>query len=96
MEALAERTILQVGADGQLALRGTLLSPAGLHDGDRVLVLSPRPGLIYLHKVNGQEPLPREELSALMRDAFTSSGYTSREQVLALVREAKCELAQEW
>ncbi len=95
MEPMAEQAILQVGAGGQLALRGTLLALAGLHDGDRVVVSSPRPGVVYLRKVNGQEPPSRAQLSAMMREAFQNSGYTSREQVLTLVREAKQELAQE-
>jgi len=88
--------IIEVDASGQLALPQGLLSPADLHEGDQVLVLLPRPGLVYLRKVDAPEPLSREELSALMRTAFESSGYTTREQVLTLVREAKCEQAQEW
>jgi hypothetical protein len=95
-EAFAEPTIVQVDAKGQLSLTETLLSLAGLHDGDRVLVFPLGPGLIYLRKVNEQEPLSREELSALMRTAFEGSGYTTRAQVLALVRETRRELAQEW
>ena len=80
----------------RLALTETLLSSADLHEGDRVLVLPLEPGLIYLRKVDVPEPLSRRELSALIRTAFDRSGYTTREQVLALVREAKRELAQEW
>ena len=94
-EMPGEPTVVQVDAGGQLALPKTLLSPAGLHDGDRVLVLPLRPGLVYLRKVNGQALPSREELSALMRSAFENSGYATREQVLTLVRETKHELAQE-
>ncbi len=88
--------IIEVDASGQLALPQGLLSPADLHEGDQVLVLLPRPGLVYLRKVAAPEPLSREELSTLMRTAFESSGYTTREQVLTLVREAKREQSQEW
>jgi antitoxin component of MazEF toxin-antitoxin module len=88
--------IIEVDASGQLALPQWLLSPADLHEGDQVLVLLPGPGLIYLCKVDASEQLSREELSELMRTAFESSGYTTRGQVLTLVREARCEQAQEW
>ncbi len=95
-ETMAEPVVLQVESDGGLALPRPLLSPAGLHEGDRVLVFPLRSGLLYLYKIDAPEPLSREKLSALMRDAFESSGYTTREQVLTLVRETRRELAQEW
>jgi len=90
-----EPYVVQVDPGGRLALTQVLLSSAGLHGGDRVLVFPLRPGLVYLRKVNTPKPLSREDLSALMRTAFESSGYTTREQVLTMVRETKRELAQE-
>ena len=81
--------ILKVEPGGCLALTNALLASANLHEGDQVLVLPLKPGLVYLRKVDAPEPLSREELSALMRTAFEESGYTMREQVLNLVREAK-------
>jgi len=95
-EMSGEPTVVQIDAGGQLALPRTLLSLAGLHGGDKVLVLPLRPGLVYLRKVNEDTSLSHEELSALMRAAFEDSGYVTREQVLTVVREAKKELAQEW
>jgi len=88
--------MVQVDPGGRLALPQGLLSLADLHEGDRVLVFPLRPGLVYLRKINAPEPLSREELSALMRTVFESSGHTTREQVLTLIRETKHELAQEW
>jgi hypothetical protein len=37
------------------------------------------------------EPLSPEALSDLMREAFSKSGYTTREQVMALIRDAQSE-----
>jgi len=91
-----EPHVVQVDSSGRLALTQMLLSPVGLHEGDQVLVFPLRPGLVYLRKVDTPKPLSREELSVLMHTAFESSGYTTREQVLTLVRETKRELAQEW
>ena len=90
-----EPYVVQVDPGGRLALTQVLLSSAGLHEGDQVLVFPLRPGLVYLRKVNTPKPLSREDLSALMRTAFEGSGYTTREQVLTMVRETKRELAQE-
>lgn len=95
-ETRVEPAVLQVDPGGGLALTQGILSLADLHEGDRVLVFPLKPGLVYLRKVDTPEPLSRKELSALMRTAFESSGYTTREQVLSLVCEAKRELAQEW
>jgi hypothetical protein len=95
-EMPAEPSVTQVDAEGKLTLTQSLLSPFGLHRGDQVLVLSPRPGLICLHKTDAPEPPSREELSQLLRAAFEDAGYTTREQILTLVREAKRDLSEEW
>lgn len=91
-----EPYVVQVDPGGRLALPQVLLSSAGLHEGDRVLVFPLRPGLVYLRKVDTPRPLSREELSALMCTAFEGSGYATRERVLTMVHETKRELAQEW
>ena len=91
-----ESHVVQVDPGGRLALTQAFLSSVGLHKGDRVVVFPLKPGLVYLRKVDAPKPPSREELSALMRAAFASSGYITREQVLALVRETKRELVQEW
>jgi len=96
VETQTKSDIIQIKAGGQLALNPDLLSSADLTEGDYVFVLPLKPGVIYLHKVASPDPLSREDLSALMRTAFEQSGYTTREQVLTLVRESKNELAEEW
>lgn len=91
IETFAEPAVVQIDPEGRLALPKRLLSTAGLHEGDQVLVLPLEAGLLYLRRLDLPEPVSREELGTLMRAAFAQAGYATREQVLDLVRAAKRE-----
>ena len=94
--AAAEPTLLEILPDGQLSFSIEQLRQAGLAPGDHLLISAPAPGHLYLHKVDlGAEPLSREALSWLVRDAFDQSGYDTRDKVLTLIREVRQEMADE-
>ncbi len=95
-EILVQPMLTEIEPGGRLVLSQVFLSSAGLREGDHVILFPINPGQLYLYKVAAPRPLSPDELRALIRDTFARSGYTTREQVLSLVREAKQELAQEW
>jgi hypothetical protein len=94
--ATVEPTLLEILPDGHLNFSIEQLQQAGLAPGDHLLISAPAPGHLYLHKVDlSAEPLSREALSRLVRDAFEQSGYGTREEVISLVREVRQEMADE-
>ena len=87
--------ISQVDVEGHLALTEQFLSNTGLQKGDQVLMLPVGDGLFYMYKLDRADALSTETLRQLMRTAFAQSGYTTREQVLDLIKSVKEERAQE-
>lgn len=90
-ETFAPAVVVQIDPQGELTLPQSLLAAAGLHAGDQVLVLPLEAGRLYLRRLDGPAPVSREELGRLMRAAFAQAGYTSREEVLDLVRATRRE-----
>lgn len=94
--ATTEPTLLEVLPDGHLSLSIEQLQQADLAPGDHLLISTPAPGHLYLHKIDLRaEPLPREALSQLRRDAFAQNSYDTRDKVLKLIREVRQEMADE-
>jgi hypothetical protein len=89
--------IIDLPADGQLVVPMEQLQQAGFAPGDRLVLSTAVPGQLYIHKAEvllTQSEL-RESLKQLIQEAFRQSNYHSRDQIVALVREVRQEIANE-
>ena len=94
MSGTTEPIVFEILPDGRLTIPAEQLQQAGFTVGDQLVISAPAPGHLYLHKFDPMqdELLSREELSQLMKQAFRESGYTTREQIVGLVREVRKEM----
>jgi len=97
MDEVTSSIVLEVTDNDKLGVPLDILEQAGFTPGDRLVLSITAPGHIHLHKTDVAlvgEALSRK-LRQLIQQSFHQSGYYSREQIVALVREVRQELAAE-
>ena len=87
---------VQVSESGDLTVSREQTAALGLWEGQRLLLLPYQPNQFLLLKIDLPDELSPEQVGQMMRQTFQQSGYSSRDQIIHLVREVKQEMAQEW
>ena len=97
MSDTTEPVLIEILPDGHLNIPAEQLQQAGFTIGDQLVISALAPGHLYLHKFDPTqvELLSREDLSQLMKQAFSESGYSTREQIVNLVREVRKEMVDD-
>jgi hypothetical protein len=87
---------IQVSDNGDLTISRAQVAALGLREGERLLLIPVQPDQFLLLKIDVPDEISVEQVGQMMRHAFHQTGYTSRDQIIHLVREVKQDMAQEW
>ena len=95
MDISEQPIAVQVSENGDLTVSREQTAALGLMEGQRLLLLPYLPNQFLLLKIDVPDELSAEQVGQMMHQAFQQSGYTSRDQIIRLVREVKQEMAQD-
>ena len=87
-----EQTIVE--SSGQINLSPRILELAEMHSGDKLAIVTVAPGIIQLRKIPAALELDAAEVKQRVRQALVNSGYTSREQIVRLLRDIRQEMTK--
>ena len=96
MNIFEQPIAVQVSENGDLTVSREQTAALGLRKGERLLLLPIQPNQFLLLKIDVPDEISPEQVGHIMRQAFQQTGYTSRDQIIRLVRDVKQEMSQEW
>ncbi|OQY46411.1 MAG: hypothetical protein B6242_08085 [Anaerolineaceae bacterium 4572_78] len=87
--------LANISQEGYLQFSAEQLHQLGLQKGDNIVLSVITPGQVMVQKIQRTLPPSKEALNHLIRQAFHSEGYHSREQIVDLMRQVRREIASE-